>query len=197
MRVARGGVRRNFGATMNSAVTSAHPVFFFKKAGWRDTGLLLAVAWLIPFAIHLAPWSGERPLGAYVLPMFWTTLIAVYFYGAGIGVLTGLFAPAVNLVLTGLPAARGLGFAGLELVLFVAAFALTVRRWPRVVLLAPMAYVVAKIGVALLQFLLGDAGVSAGGVAHSLERATPGLIVLAAINAALIWFFPRSGEAAK
>ena len=69
----------------------------FKKAGLRETAVLLALAWLVPFAIHLVPWSGGRPLGAYLLPVFWTMLVAVYFYGPVSGLLVGLFAPVLNL----------------------------------------------------------------------------------------------------
>ena len=50
-----------------------------RKAGLRETAALLFVAWLVPFAVHLVPWSGDRPLGAYLLPMFWTAFVAVYF----------------------------------------------------------------------------------------------------------------------
>ncbi|MDB6115969.1 MAG: hypothetical protein JWQ62_2914, partial [Lacunisphaera sp.] len=56
-----------------------------RAAGWRETTILLAAAGLVPFLVHLLPWSGHRPLGVYVLPVFWTTFIALYFRGAGLG----------------------------------------------------------------------------------------------------------------
>ena len=179
---------------MNVLAPTAHPTIEFKKAGWRDAGALFALAWLVPLAVHLVPWQAERPLGAYLLPMFWTTLVAGYFYGAGLGLLTGLFAPALNLLLTGLPAWRAVGFASFELALFVAAFAFTLRRWPRVVLLAPLGYVIAKLGVTGLRAALDDSGVSAVALGHSFVRALAGLVVLAALNAALVWFFPKTAR---
>lgn len=78
----------------------------FKKAGLRETTGLLAVAWLVPLAVHLVPWSGERPFEAYLQPMFWATFVAAYFYGGRIGLLVGLFALAANLLVTGLPASK-------------------------------------------------------------------------------------------
>ena len=91
----------------------------FRKVTARETVILLTLAWLVPFLVHLVPWAGARPLGAYLLPMFWATFAAVYLYGAGTGLLVGLFAPAVNLLVTGLPAWRSFGSTALELVVFV------------------------------------------------------------------------------
>jgi hypothetical protein len=62
----------------------------------KETTVLLALAWLIPLAIHLVPWSGARPLGAYLLPMFWATFVAVYFFGAGLGVVVGLLGGVIG-----------------------------------------------------------------------------------------------------
>lgn len=152
---------------------------------------MLVVAWAIPFAVHLVPWSGERPLGAYLLPMFWATLVAVYFFGTRTGLATALCAPAINLMVTGLPALHGAVFASFELVVFVCALAWMVRRWPRVVGLAPVGYVVAKLCTAGLQVALGDAGVSVASLQHSFTRALPGLLVLGAIHAGLGLFSPK------
>lgn len=166
----------------------------FRHAGRRETVGLLVAAWAIPLAVHLVPWSGERPLGAYLLPMFWATLVAVYFFGARIGTLTALVAPAINLVVTGLPALRGVGFASFELVVFVGAMAWAVRRWPRAVGLAPIGYVVAKLCTAGLQAALGDAGVSAVSLQHSFTRALSGMMVLGVIHAVLGLLFPKDAD---
>src|SRR4051812_37497646 len=107
---------------MNS-IASTTSTSVFKKAGLRDTAVLLALAWVVPFAVHLVPWSGDRPLGAYLLPMFWTAFVAVYFYGAWIGLLVGLFAPAINLALTGMPAGQFIIETSVELVVFALATA--------------------------------------------------------------------------
>jgi len=167
----------------------------FRRPTVRDAALLLALAWFVPFAVHLAPWSGVRPLGVYLLPMFWATFVAVYFHGAALGLLTGLFAPAVNLVVTGLPAWKFVGPASLELAVFALATTWAVRRAPRFWLLAPLGYLVAKAGAALLLApvnVVGEAGAPGRFFSHAVVTGATGLIVLALINAALVRFFPKT-----
>src|SRR5436190_21488939 len=103
----------------------------FRKFTVREAAVLLALAWLIPFLVHLVPWANPRPLGAYLLPVFWATFIAVYFYGLTAGLLTGLFSPAVNLLVTGLPSWRFFGMMGVELIVFVLVTTWAVRQAPR------------------------------------------------------------------
>src|SRR4051812_27192584 len=100
------------------------------RMGWREGTILVAVAWLVPVLVHLIPWTGPRPLGVYVLPIFWTTFVAIYFYGALPGLAIGLVTPLVNLALTGLPALGSVGLMSLEVTLFVAVAAWLVARWP-------------------------------------------------------------------
>src|SRR3954468_12358158 len=88
----------------------------FRSAGWRETTILLATAWLVPFLVHLLPWSGHRPLGVYLLPVFWTTFVALYFRGAWLGLLVGLVTPVINLAVTGLPVSTTIGSMALEVV---------------------------------------------------------------------------------
>ena len=160
----------------------------------RETIVLLALAWLIPFLVHLVPWPGARPLGAYLLPMFWATFVAVYFYGAGAGLLTALFAPAVNLLVTGQPAWAAFGAYSLELIVFVLGTTWAVRRWPGFWLLAPLGYLAARPGAALLQWAAAGftgAGLSAIFFSHMLAGGAAGLVVLALINGALAKLYPK------
>lgn len=182
---------------MDSSVPTATATTACPRAGVLETTALLALAGLAPLLVHLVPWAGDRPLGAYVLPMFWGAFVAVYFYGARLGLLVGLFAPAINLVVTGLPSARTLALMGLELVVFVGVAAWTVRHRPRLALLAPLGYVVARIATAGLQAAMGDDGVSANGLLHAFVRSSAGLIMLAAINAALVWFYPKPADSER
>lgn len=189
-----------FGATfpaMNSIATPSAGVF--RKVSVRETAVLLLVAWLVPFLVHLIPWTGERPLGAYLLPMFWATFVAVYLYGAGAGLLTGLFGPAVNLLLTGLPAWKFLSVLSFELALFAAGLAVAVRLMPRFWLLAPLGYLVAKTASTLLQSVapvFGDIGAPLRFFANSVSGGLAGLLVLAAINFALVRLYPKPAGAA-
>jgi hypothetical protein len=167
----------------------------FRKVTAREAAVLLAIAWLIPFLVHLAPWGGARPLGAYLLPMFWATFVAVYFYGAGAGLLTGLFAPAVNLALTGLPAAKSFGVAAIEVVIFVFFATWMVRLAPRGWWWAPLGYLVARIGSALLlsaPITFGSLAAAGKFLEHVLVGGVAGLVVLALINAALVNFYPKA-----
>jgi hypothetical protein len=178
---------------MTSLATTS-PAGVFKKLTVREAAVLLAMAWLIPFLVHLAPWSGARPLGAYLLPVFWATFIAVYFYGAGAGLLTGLLAPAVNLLVTGLPAWKSFGSLSLELVVFVLATTWAVRRAPHGWLFAPLGYLVAKSVSALLfsaTTAFDGPGMAAVFFIHMLAGSAAGLIVLALINGALVKFYPK------
>ena len=179
---------------MNSVATTP-PAGVFKKLTVRDAVVLLALAWLIPFLVHLAPWSGARPLGAYLLPVFWATFIAVYFYGAVAGLLTGLLVPAINLAVTGLPAWRMVGAMSLELIIFVLATTWAVRRAPSVWLLAPLGYFVAKTVASLLlsaPMIIGRPDAAGYFFAHILIGGGAGLIVLALINGALVKFYPKT-----
>jgi uncharacterized membrane protein len=166
----------------------------FKRASIRETTTLLAVAWLVPFVLHLLPWQGERPLGAQLLPMFWTAFVAVYLYGLRTGFLVGLFAPALNLALTGLPSLPQLSLMSFEVVVFVGCAWWCVRRQPSWWLMAPACYLMAKLTAALLQSLPGGslAGFF-GAVSTSLLYALPGLVVLTAVNYLMMKLYPKQG----
>lgn len=175
--------------------TAALPAVALRKITVRDAAVLLAIAWLVPFLVHLVPWSGARPLGVYLLPMFWTTLVAAYFYGAIMGLLTAVLIPAINLLVTGLPAWRIFGLMSLELAVFALAFAGAVRLAPRFWLWAPLAYCAGRAASILLQVVTGTFHPANGPLAyvtHSLFNALAGLAVLTAINFALVRFYPKA-----
>ncbi len=167
----------------------------FRKPKWQEATVLLGLAWLLPLAVHVVPWSGVRPLGAHLLPVFWTTFVAVYFFGAATGALVGLFSPLLNLLMTGLPVWNFVGEMSFEIVLFAAFAGWAIRRWPAVVFLAPVGYVVAKLVWTLARMnprTPDDVASTATALGNSLMNSIAGLVALAAINAALIWFYPKS-----
>lgn len=177
---------------MSSGVVAASPSVVFKRAGVRETAVLLVLAWLVPLAIHLVPWTGARPLGAHLLPMFWAAFAAVYLFGLRTGLLVGLFAPALNLALTGLPALSRLALMGFEITVFVALVWWLVRQGRTAWYLAPLGYLVAKVAGALLLVAAGGAAVSLWtAVPVSLLAAVPGLAVLAGVNVVLARLYPR------
>jgi len=174
----------------------------FEKPAVRPTALLLAIAWAIPFVLHMAPWGGAAPLGAFLLPMFWAAFIAVYLYGPGIGLIVGLFSPFLNLVATGLPVAAELRTLMFEVAIFVFLSWLVLRK-PRLRkfwLLAPLAFIAAHACSAGLLAaganFLGNASTPVKTFFTSaITTGAPGLLVLAAINYALArgWFGNKNG----
>jgi len=169
----------------------------FKRAGVWETTTLLALAWLVPFALHLVPWNGDRPLGVHLVPMFWTAFVAIYLYGLRVGLIAALFAPAVNLVITGLPALERLALMSFELTLFTVVAWLAVKRAPKCWWIAPLAWLAARVGYTLLQIALGSAAhADAGYFAQSVMRALPGMAVLLVINYALCRLYPKAGHGA-
>jgi hypothetical protein len=167
--------------------TFARRFLISKALGWREATLLLAIAWLVPFLVHLIPWSGPRPLGVYTLPIFWTTFLAVYFYGALPGLAIGLVTPLVNLALTGLPALRSVGLMGMEIALFVGVASLLTARWPAFWFTAPLAWVAAKALAIAIQFLIPAFDYAGSPVAHLGRSMQNGLAGLLRASAPTTW----------
>jgi hypothetical protein len=72
--------------------------------------LLVAAAWLLPAAAHLAGFSGR-----VLLPMHWPVVFAGLCYGWRSGALIGLGAPSLAFLLSGMPPAFVLPAMTLEL----------------------------------------------------------------------------------
>ena len=175
--------------------TQVRRIFSSRTAAWRETAVLAVVAWLVPFLVHLIPWSGMRPLGVYLLPVFWTTFVAVYFYGALVGLAVGLVTPLVSLALTGLPALSMVGTMGLEVGFFALGAAVMMSRWPAFWFTAPFAWMAAKALTIAAQFLLPAfhyADQPGQHLLRSTENGLTGLGVLAAINWLLVAFCPKT-----
>jgi len=171
----------------------ARAPFVLPRASWRETSILLAVAWLVPGLVHLLPWAGSRPLGVYLLPVFWTTFLAVYFHGAVLGLLVGLVTPLINLLFTGLPALKNAGPMSLEIFFFVLVAALLLGRRPGGRFTAPLAWVAGKALALMVQFFipaLGAVDQPLPHLARSVQNGVAGLAVLAVINVLLVTSYP-------
>ncbi len=179
---------------VNNDVQTVSAAVFFKRAGVKETVALLAIAWMIPFLVHVLPWRGESPLGAHLLPMFWAAFASVYLFGLRTGLLVGLFAPMLNLLITGLPEGRWQLVLGFELIVFALAAWWMVRKMPRLWILAPVAYLAAKVASTAVQWVaspFGDIGSPSVFMSESLRNGFPGLVILSAINFLLIRAYPK------
>lgn len=176
---------------------SARSFFSLTRASWRETLVLMAVAWLVPFLVHLIPWSGPRPLGVHLLPAFWTAFLAVYLYGAGVGVLVALVVPAVNALTTGLPVSERVLAMSVELAAYVAVAAFAVRRWPSLRAAAPLAWLPAYALVLAVQWFVPSFGPQRNPLEHftaTLSQVWPGLVVLLVLNVALVHLLPKDAD---
>lgn len=167
--------------------------------GVRTNALVLALALAAPVLVHMAPWGGATPLGAFLLPMFWAAFVAVYLYGIRAALLVAVFGPVLNTFLTKFPEFRFNAGVSFELLVFVV-FAWTVMRSRRgrgFWLLAPLAYVLAKAcssglraaGVAVF----GSTGAWPDLFTRAVSNGVPGLVALALINVALVKGWIGSG----
>jgi hypothetical protein len=176
---------------------TARRLFSLNRVSWRETAILMAVAWLVPFLVHLFPWAGPRPLGAHLLPAFWTAFVAVYLYGFGIGALVALVVPVTNLLTTGLPVSGRLALMTFELVAFVGFAALLVRRWPVLRFAAVLAWLPARaltVGVEWALPVFGSTRSPLERFTGSVSDGIWGLGVLLLVNVALVHLLPKDRD---
>lgn len=88
-------------------------------------GLLIAAAWLLPAAIHLAGLPVRQ-----LLPMHWPAIVAGLCYGWRSGAIIGALAPVVSYMISGMPRPAVLPSMTFELAAygFLAGFVLQVLR---------------------------------------------------------------------
>lgn len=164
---------------------------------WGEIFGLMVASWLVPALIHLIPYQGARPIGVYLLPAFWTVFVAVFFQGAGVGLIVALVTPAVSLLSSGLPPPEWLGTMTVELAAYALVAALLVRRFPKFWLSAPLAYVPAKVLSVVVEQLMPsahDARPVATHVWNSMQNGFPGLLILLILNLALVKLVSRDAD---
>jgi hypothetical protein len=158
----------------------------------------VAFAMLLPFLVHLVPPSGGVPLGARLLPIFLAPFLAAVLFHPSVALLASLVTPTLNRLVTGQPAPAMSVWLTVELLVFSGLVLAARERWPRAWFLAPVAYVVAK-AVALLA--LRAAGMTVpgptdvAGFLTGLANAWPGLLLLLALNAWLVFGRRAAGSA--
>ncbi len=143
----------------------------------------------LPILVHLIPFSGDIPLGAYLLPMFIAPLAAA-FYLSPIGlVIASLIGPLLNHYLTGMPTQAMLPSIILELLFFSLMVSYVVRNKSGFIGMAALAFIFAKLTRTIVIGSLSTGVLSLATftpLAKGLMIALPGLLILTVVEIFLI-----------
>ncbi len=151
------------------------------------TLITLGLMWLVPFLIHLIPFSGTIPLGTRLLPIFYAPLLAAWLFNPIVGIASSLLMPFINYAFAGMPTFNVAVMLSVELGIFSLILRASKNRFPRQPLLAPFAVIVGKTVSALLLFIIPLVPLSPWAYfTSSVVNTAPGLLVLLAINLTLI-----------
>jgi hypothetical protein len=147
----------------------------------------LTGAVLLPVAVHLLPDVNNVPMGARLLPMFLTPLVAIYLARPAVGIAAAALAPILNNAITGRPAGPMLTSITIELVVFSLIISLAHGRWPRFAGIAPLAYIMARAIAVATMATFGDSSWPTGeGFLRGLALAVPGIVLLTLLNIVLV-----------
>lgn len=146
------------------------------------TVVTVALTFALPLLFHLLPSAGI-PLGARLLPIFYAPLLAALLFPPVVALSASLVAPLINHVLTGNPPLPMAAQLSAELMVFTGMVLLLRRRWPLLPVIAPLAYLVARVTV----FFAQQPGALASDKAWqvllmSLQVALPGFGMLLLLN---------------
>lgn len=158
------------------------------------TVVTVALTFALPLLFHLLPSAGIQ-LGARLLPIFYAPLLAALLFPPVVALSASLTAPLINHVLTGNPPLPMATQLSAELLLvFTGMVLLLRRRWPLLPVIAPLAYLVARVTVFFAQQPAALASDEAWQVLFtSLRVALPGLGMLLLLNLVVVsWQKQRS-----
>jgi hypothetical protein len=153
------------------------------------TVLMIAGMVLLPIIVHLIPFSGNQPLGAYLLPMFIAPLVAA-FYVSPVGLILAAFlAPMLNNALTGMPQAPGLYFVTAELILFSLLVFWIVQKEKTFLGFSALAFLIANLVVMVPRALILSGGFDLTVLGQNLAGLAvpiPGMLILFAVERLLM-----------
>ncbi len=147
---------------MNILVLKKALVYFEIK----KTAVILTASVILPFLVHFIPAYGGLPAGARLLPIFYASFVAIVLFKPQVSIINALFAPLLNVLLTGMPAGKIAIVLTFEL-LFFTVIAWTIRlRYKKFWLNAPLSYLAAKFISAKFMFwpFLKSASVALSGL---------------------------------
>lgn len=160
--------------------------------------LTIGAAVLLPVLVHLIPSeAGAPPLGARLLPIFIAPLVAILLGYPVVGLVASLVMPSLNHLLTGRPPAAIIMSMTIELVIFSLIVSLVWWKLPRSPLryiIAPLAYIVARMVALLVETITQSVPVSFEAFTNSLIFALPGLVVLLLVNLVATAALAQSAE---
>jgi len=158
----------------------------------RDVTITLAAAVILPILIHLIPTPNGVPAGAVYLPIFIAPLVAILLKAPFAAIVTAIFAPALNHILTGNPAAPILVILTAELVVFTVIALVIHQRYPSFMFLAIPAYAAAKVATLIVMVTLKPLPAPPMTyVGNSIVNAIPGIIILLILPFAVKRFLQR------
>jgi hypothetical protein len=139
---------------------------------------------VLPIFVHIFPGIGNTPLGAFLLPIYFAPLIAIFLFHPLVSVFAGLTVPYLNYLLTGQPVLPVATSLTIELVLFSIVMlyfsGLKVNNYWFV----PLAFGLGKIGSALFGIFSGS--FLFFGWINGILYSIPGLLLLVLLNSWLV-----------
>jgi hypothetical protein len=150
-----------------------------------ELGIVLALALMFPFMIHILPVPDDTRLGPRLLPMFYAPLLAALLGRTQSAFLVALLAPWLNWLLTRHPTPPSAVIMMVQLLTFVAVVRLLLAKvGARWFLAAPaylLAFAASTLLVALFPNLIGGRPVPAW-ASGTVTTALPGVAILVLIN---------------
>jgi hypothetical protein len=180
---------------MQSITSRSYLINIAGRLQVKETIVLLAFSVLIPLLIHFLPGINGQPAGAYLLPIFYAPLIAVLFFRLHTAIITAVLSPVINYLVTGSPHIPLVQVIVLQLALFVTILyfinklenlrlsgALISYALAMLVLFTVLSAVPALVpGKNAFSFMI-----------DSVTTGIPGLIIIAAVNFAIVKFSQKN-----
>ncbi len=156
----------------------------FRAVPLKATAVMLAIASVLPWLVHLIPPHQGTPMGAVLLPLFVVPLVALLWYPPSVGLIVATAGPALSFLITGLPQGPMLMLLTLELIIFTLVAGQLLRsttlRW----VAAPLSFLFTKT-VSLIVLSLAPFLSQLDPLNYfrtSISVALPGILLLGLIN---------------
>ena len=144
---------------------------------------------LLPYLVHLITPQAGVSLGARLLPLFYAPLLAVILFDLRTAIIAAFTAPLLNHLIIGSPTLEMAVILTIEVVVFCVVASLLYRQWPRLVIIAPAAYISAVLAAALTLLIGPLLPVPAlTFFISSISNALPGMLILLLINIVLVQY---------